>query len=46
MITVARQLYSIGKGVMDTSLQFICKVACRSQLIDGCSITLNVTNTQ
>lgn len=41
MITVARQLYSVSwKRVGPTSLQFICKVACRSNIINGCSITL------
>ena len=44
MITVAQQLYNVAwRRANDTSLQFICEVACRSQLINGCSVTLDAS---
>lgn len=45
MIIVARLLYGVSwVRVGHTSLRFICKVACRSTIINGCSITLNATS--
>ena len=45
VITVAKRLYNVAwKRVNDTSLQFICEVACRSQLISGCFIIVNATS--